>query len=467
MANIPLPSSYGKGESLRFDASRIDNLYAVPAVQGSGARSPFYLKGSAGLKVFSEISDTSASRMIFAVKGSMYSIIGNRLYEISSTGVYVDKGFISGIFDVSRDKIGDDLVIVSDDASFVYRQSTGTLSQIVDPDFYKADAVTSQNQRVIFNRRGTGQYFWSDTLNALSYDGLNLATAEANDDNLVAPFAAYDDLWLFGTQTTEIVREGVGGDYDRIPGAVLDVGLAAKNAVTRCRNALYWLGNDGVVYVANGYTPQEISTQAIKDQIAKMSMLKARMFSYSSLGNAFVVLSLPEHAMTFEYNTHTGLWNERSSFGSFVGWRVKDVVQCYGKQYGIDATGGRILELCSNCFDEAESPIIRTVDMMVAPDSANSFTVDRLEFVVENGLGGNTSGAVNDPVFMLSWSKDGGRTFSTPLHVSAGLQGQYQTKVVFRRLGQFNLGAVFRLQFSSNTPCNIIAADAILEGRGV
>lgn len=466
MANIPLPSNYGKGESLRFDASRIDNLYAVPAVQGSGARSPFYLKGSAGFSVFSDIG-TTASRMIFDLRGGLYAVIGTNLYEISSSGAYVYKGFIDGIYDVSRGKIGDELVIVTDSVSYVYKQSTATLTQITDTDFYIADAVTAQNQRVIFNRRATGQYFWSDTLNALSYDGLNLATAEANDDNLVAPVAAYDDLWLFGTQTTEIVREGVGGDYDRIPGAVLDVGLAAKNAVTRCRNALYWLGNDGVVYVANGYTPQEISTQAIKDQIAKMSMSKARMFSYSSLGNAFVVLSLPEHAMTFEYNTHTGLWNERSSLGSYVGWRVKDVVQCYGNQYAIDATGGRILHLRHDSMTEAGSPIIKTVDMMVTPDNTSSFTVDRLEFVVENGRGGTTSGASDDPVFMLSWSKDGGRTFGTPLHVSAGLQGQYQTKVVFRRLGQFNMGAVFRLQFSSNTPCNIIAADAILEGRGV
>ena len=467
MTNIPLPSNYGKGESLRFDASRLDNLYAVPAIQGSGARSPFYLKGSPGFDVFANISPTSSSRMIYDVRGVLYAVVGEDLYEISSGGAYLNKGTIVGINDVSRAKINDELVIVSDNISYVYKQPTSTLTQISDPDFYVADAVTGQNQRVIFNRRATGQYFWSDTLNALSYDGLNLATAEANDDNLVAPVAAYDDLWLFGTQTIEVVREGIGGDYDRISGVVLDVGLAAKNAVTRCRNALYWLGNDGVVYVANGYTPQEISTQAIKDQIAKMSMLKARMFSYSSLGNAFVVLSLPEHAMTFEYNTHTGLWNERSSFGSFVGWRVKDVVQCYGNQYAIDATGGRILHLRHDSMTEAGSPIIRTVEMMVTPDNSSSFTVDRLELIVENGMGGITSGAVDDPVFMLSWSKDGGRTFGTPLHVSAGLQGQYQTKVVFRRLGQFNLGAVFRLQFSSNTPCNIIAADAILEGRGV
>lgn len=466
MANIPLPSAYGKGESLRFDASRLVNLYAVPAAQGSGARAPYYLKGSAGFVVFSNIG-TQSSRMIYDVRGVLYAVIGENLYEINSSGIYSNKGTIAGIFDVSRDKINDELVIVSDENAYVYKQTVGSLTQITDTDFYKTDAVTAQNQRVIFNRRATGQYFWSDTLNALSYDALNLATAEANDDNLVAPVAAYDDLWLFGEQTTEVVREGAGGDYDRIPGVVLDVGIASKYAWTRAKNALYWLSDEGCVYVVNGYTPQEISTQAIKDVIFEHSFAKARMFHYSCLGNMFVALSLPEHGRTFEYNTATGLWNERESAGSVVGWRVKDVAQCYGKQLGIDAIGGRVLEIKQQAYDEAGSPITRTVDMMFAPDNASSFTVDRLEFVVENGLGGNTSGAADDPVFMLSWSKDGGRTFGTPLHVSAGLQGQYQTKVVFRRLGQFNMGAVFRLQFSSNTPCSIIAADAILEGRGV
>jgi hypothetical protein len=150
-----------------------------------------------------------------------------------------------------------------------------------------------------------------------------------------------------------------------------------------------------------------------------------------------------------------------------VGWRVKDVAQCYGKQYGIDATGGRVLEIKPQVYDEAGLPITRTVDMMFAPDNASSFTVDRIEFVVENGMGGMTPGLADDPVFMLSWSKDGGRTFGNALHVSAGIQGQYQTKVVFRRLGQFNMGAVFRLQYSAKAPCSIVAADAILEGRGV
>jgi hypothetical protein len=416
--------------------------------------------------VFSDIG-TTASRMIFDLRGGLYAVIGTNLYEVSSSGAYVYKGVIDGIYDVSRDKIGDELVIVTDSVSYVYKQSTATLTQITDPDFYIADAVTAQNQRVIFNRRATGQYFWSDTLDALAYDGLNLATAEANDDNLVAPVAAYDDLWLFGERTTEIVREGVGGDYDRIPGAVLDVGLASKYAFTKARNSLYWLSGEGVVYVANGYTPQEISTQPIRDAIASAPLSMARMFNYSSIGSKFVVLSLPEHGMTFEYNTNTALWNERSSVDSVVGWRVKDVVPCYKKQLGIDATGGRVLEIGQQYYDDAGTPIIRTVDMTFAPDNASSFTVDRLEFVVENGRGGTTSGASDDPVYMLSWSKDGGRTFGNALHVSAGLQGQYQTKVVFRRLGQFNMGAVFRLQFSSNTPCNIIAADAILEGRGV
>jgi hypothetical protein len=466
MVNIPLPSAYGKGESLRFDASRLVNLYAVPATQGGGARAPFYLKGSAGFEVFANIG-TLASRMIYDVRGALYVIVGTNLYEVSASGAFVYKGFIDGIYDVSRDKIGDELVIVADNVSYVYKQSTATLTQITDPNFYISDAVTGQNQRVIFNRRATGQYFWSDTLNALSYDGLNIATAEANDDNLVAPVAAYDDLWLFGEQTTEVVREGAGGDYDRIPGAVLDVGIASKYAWTRARNALYWLSDEGCVYVANGYTPQEISTQAIKDVIFEQPFAKARMFHYSCLGNLFVVLSLPEHGRTFEYNTATGLWNERTSAGSVVGWQVKDVAQCYGKQYGIDATGGRVLEIKPQVYDEAGLPITRTVDMMFAPDNASSFTVDRIEFVVENGMGGMTPGLVDDPVFMLSWSKDGGRTFGNALHVSAGIQGQYQTKVVFRRLGQFNMGAVFRLQYSAKAPCSIVAADAILEGRGV
>jgi hypothetical protein len=118
-------------------------------------------------------------------------------------------------------------------------------------------------------------------------------------------------------------------------------------------------------------------------------------------------------------------------------------------------------------YDEDGTEIRRIIDMGFIADGVNSFTIDRVELVLDTGLGGTATGTDTDPIVSLSWSNDGGRTFSTPLQASAGLLGNYQQKVVWRRLGQFHMDAMLRVEVSSKTPWRIVAADAILEGRGV
>ena len=466
MANIPLPSNYGKGESLRFDASRLVNFEAVPA-SGPLARGSFYLDTTPGLVAFSTLgTGLYSTRGLMQMGGVLYAVNGETLYRVNSFGVETSLGTVAGSLPVTMAKIGQELVICADTLSYVWNAQTSTFSTITDPDFYVADAVTGQNQRVIFNRRGTGQFFWSDTLAATVYDGLNLQTAEANDDNLVAPFAAYDDLWLFGTETTEIARESVDGFYDRISGAVLDVGLASKYAVTRLGNAVYWLGHDGVVYGAAGYSPQIISTFAISDQIANLSKISdAVMWSYSTHGHKHLVLTFIEGRRTFVYEINTGLWHERSSYG--VGqWKALNYAFCYGKHIVGELNEGKLYTIDRNAYDEDGTEIRRIVDMGFIADGVNSFTVDRMELVLDTGLGGTATGTATDPIVSLSWSNDGGRTFSTPLQATAGLLGNYQQRVVFRRLGQFHMDAMMRVEVSSKTPWRIVAADAILEGRG-
>ena len=54
----------------------------------------------------------------------------------------------------------------------------------------------------------------------------------------------------------------------------------------------------------------------------------------------------------------------------------------------------------------------------------------------ESGVGLN-SGQGADPQIMLTYSDDGGRTYSNELWRSLGAIGQYRTRVIWRSLGQF------------------------------
>ena len=56
------------------------------------------------------------------------------------------------------------------------------------------------------------------------------------------------------------------------------------------------------------------------------------------------------------------------------------------------------------------------------------------EVTCETGVG---NGAVTDPQMMLRYSDDGGHTWSNEMWRSLGRVGEYRTRAVWRKLGQF------------------------------
>ena len=459
MTNIPLATGYNKGASIRFDASRLVNFYAVPAQGSQKARSGFYLEGREGLKTFCDI-DTLQPRMLSQAAGKAYAVTGTKLYSVNNSGVETLIGTVNGSGTLSNAKVSgssanQQLVMVSSNTSYSLDCSTNTLSTIVDADYPIAGTVTAYNNKAIVNEKNTGKYYWSALGDSLSWDALDFATAESNDDNLVAVFAKYGDLGLFGETTTQIVRDN-GDGYSNI--ATMDVGLASKHAITSIDNAVYFLGQDKSVYSVAGYSPQEISTFAIAQTLSELECSDAEMFSYRNKGHKFVNLNLPSVARTFVYDTSTKLWHERT-------WTARHYAYVYGKHLATNSITGKIWEIDANTYADGENEIVRICDLSFIDDGVRSFTIDKIEFVVETGRGGYGSGDATDPQVMFSWSNDGGRTFGNPVMASAGNTGQYRTRVVFRNLGQFDMDAVLRLQVSSKTPWRIISADAVLAGR--
>ncbi len=58
-----------------------------------------------------------------------------------------------------------------------------------------------------------------------------------------------------------------------------------------------------------------------------------------------------------------------------------------------------------------------------------------LQLDMEVGLGLAT-GQGSDPQVMMRWSDDGGKTWSNEYMRSAGKQGEYKKRIIWRRLGR-------------------------------
>lgn len=80
----------------------------------------------------------------------------------------------------------------------------------------------------------------------------------------------------------------------------------------------------------------------------------------------------------------------------------------------------------------------------------------RLQIDMETGVG-LSSGQGSDPQVMVSWSDDGGHTWSNEHWVSAGRMGEYTARVILRNLGRTR-DRVYRVVVSDPVAWNLIAS---------
>ena len=131
----------------------------------------------------------------------------------------------------------------------------------------------------------------------------------------------------------------------------------------------------------------------------------------------------------------TGLWANRKSFG-LDSYRVGSSTAAWNRIIMQDAITGKIYEPSLDAFNEDGETIAIEITLPTLEASRARVTMYTFEVYCETGVGLN-SGQGSDPQIMMMYSDDGGRTWSNELWRSLGLIGQYKTRAIWRRLGQF------------------------------
>jgi hypothetical protein len=329
---------------------------------------------------------------------------------------------------------------------YIYNAQTNVFQQITDPDFPGAATVGYLDGYFVFNEPNSQKIWVTSLLDGLSVDPLEFASAEGNPDNAVAIFVDHREVWVFGTNSTEVWYDAGLLDFPltRIQGAYNELGCAAPYSIAKMDNQIYWLGKDargqGMVYRAAGYIGQRVSTHAIEWQMQEYADLTDAVgYTYQQDGHSFYVLNFPSADTTWVYDVATGAWHERASLnnGEFKRHRANNqmffndttVVGDYqtGKIYAFD------LEVYAD--DGAAQKWLRS--WRALPTGANNLTrtiQHSMQLDCETGVGLN-SGQGSDPQVMLRWSDDGGHTFSNEHWKSMGAIGKYGKRTIWRRLG--------------------------------
>lgn len=456
--------------SLPLSAQTTRNLY--PQIQQNPrSKSPYVLQSFPRKKLWATQAG-GADRGMFVHRNKLYKVTGSNLYEVDSFGNHTSLGTITGTGRCHFAPIGTNIILETGQkgSTIRWQWDGSTLAQITDADLEAGTGITHLNSQIIYGGTG-GRFGVSDPGNATSIQALNYATAESQADDLVRPYAFNQIVYMFGENTIEPWWNSGQGNppFDRVEGGILQVGLEAFHSVANDDGNLYFLATDYQVYTLRGSASavlepllpepivREISGYTRKDDAIGYCM------NYN--GQWFYILTFPFDNKTWAYPMG-GEWFELSSDANGGRDLSNSYVFFAGRHLVSDFGNGNIYELSDTTYTDngEEVNCIRDTGpihggLFDAP--GKRLEMNRFELIMETGVG-TLSGQGAEPVVMLSYSDDGGRTFSTQDWGRIGRLREFIYKVEFFALGSF-YERIMRIEVSDPVFISIHYAAADLE----
>ncbi len=468
----PILGSAYVARSVNAADNRMVNLFPEVLQEGKTAA---YLQRVPGLVLRATLG-VGPIRGMNAFGDYLYVASGSSLYRVDQAYNSTLIGTLANDGPVSMANNGTQLFIACNGPSYIYNTSTLAFQQITDPDFPGALTVSYLDGYFVFIEPNS-QRVWVTSLNdGTMIDPLDFASAEGDPDGLVSSIVDHSEVWLFGTNSVEVWYNSGAADFplQRIQGAFNEIGCAATFSVAKLDNGLFWLGADargkGIVYRANGYTGQRISTHAVEWQIQGYANIDdAVAYTYQQDGHSFYVLNFPSANATWVYDVATGAWHERAGFDNGIFTRQRGTCQASfaGDILVGDYQNGRVYAYDINYHQDYDRPQRWLRSWRALPTNANNFkrtAQHSLQIDIESGVGLDGLVQGSDPQIMLRWSDDGGHTWSNEHWAEMGKLGRYNTRVFFRRLGMTMKlrDRVYELSGTDPVEINIMGADLIL-----
>lgn len=468
-----LGSSY-VARSVNAADNRMVNLY--PEAIPEGGKEAGFLSRAPGLRLLGT-AGVGPCRGMWQFGSYGYVVSGDKLYRIDSMWTATELGTVTGSGPVSMSDNGTQLFVACNPDAFIYNVSTNSFQQIVDPDFPGAVTVGYIDGYFVFNAPNSQQFYVTAILDGTDIDALDFASAEGSPDGLVSLIVDHREVWLFGTNSVEVWYDAGTPDFPlaRIQGAFNEIGCAATYSVAKLDNGLFWLGADargqGVVYRANGYTGQRVSTHAVEWQIQQYGSLSDAIgYTYQQDGHAFYVLNFPSANATWVYDVATNSWHERAGFayGRFTRHRG-NCQMAFNSQIVIgDYESGNFYAFDMEVYSDNGDIQKWLRSWRALPTGQNNLkrtAQHSLQLDCQTGVG-ITTGQGSDPQVMLRWSDDGGHTWSSEHWRSMGKIGEYGYRTIWRRLGMtLKLrDRVYEVSGTDPVKIAIVGAELMLSG---
>lgn len=425
-------------------------------------------------------------RALFGQDDRIFAVAGFSFYELT-TPVYdatthvllsctltnrgtVDNDGLPATISSSGDA-GGQLFITSGGTGYIYDLVADTLTAIVSAATFSQGGYLDGYFLAL--DRETSTFMISDLLDGTTWDPLQTAQRNSAPDKWRALLVVGSYIYLFGSETSDAYYNAGAFPFPFVPvaGAVLPYGISADNSAVNLATAPAWLARsaDGcglVVRGAVGGAPQRISNHGVEYALSTYETIDDAIgWTYQAEGHLFYVLVFPTAEATWVYDGSEGEWHERPHWNTTTAeWEASRIAcHCFAWDTHLvgDRSTGAIYRMANDLATDAGGTPLRRMRRVPLPrltDTSRWLSLVSLQILMQVGMGLAT-GQGSDPTVMIRFSRDGGWTWGNEHAVSAGMMGQYLTRVMLNRLGRVRDGLlVVELSVSDAVPWRILGA---------
>ena len=439
------------------------------AIPMDKARSQYVLQTFYGLKSW-KTQAGSKDRGMRENQGNLYKVTDTTLYQVAEDGTHTALGLITGSNRCIMSALGAQIIIANGGGK-IFIWDGSTLSQNTNVNLGTPNGVAVLNNQAIYDQ-GTGQGFdVSDVGLPAEIDGLNNASAESESDNLIVPYAYRETLYLLGEKTIELWWNSGQGNppFDKIQGAIINIGLGSKYSLAENPDFIFMLGHDRQFHTLTGGSSAVntvISTPAMAKELQGYAKVDdCEGWTMELEGQWFYVANFPSEDVTWVYPIG-GEWFKWGS-GATGRIRASSYANVFDKHLVGEYNSGNIYELDAETYTDAGEAIIRYRDTApihsgLLKQDGKEFEINELQIFLETGIG-LLSGQGEDPMIMVSVSRDGGKTFGTERMKKIGRSGDTDRKIIMKNWGRFDDSCIMRVRVSDPIAWSIYNAKVDME----
>lgn len=454
------------GDSYADDAAAFsiqETINLVPeTTERKGTRTVSKMSRTPGLASFGTVG-TGTTRGMRTFDSVLYTTSDTNLYTVDAAGAGTSLGTVTGSGRVSITNNETQLVVsnmtgAGAASGWTYTPGTTTFAQIADADF-PGGILTYLDGYIIGVVPGTSDYGISSLDDATAWAATDRKTCESATDDLLAVVADHGELLCLGGGSIEVHKNtgALNFPFERL--TTVERGIAAEFAWAQTDNGFFFLGDDGIFYRLNQWTPARISTRPIEKWIESETRSQAYCFAYSRKGHSFVVLGFPS-GKTYCYDTSTGLWHRRKSF-EMNRWRANCYAFAYSKHLVGDTTSGTVWEMSEDVYTEGSDALVAERITQYINANGRWVSMEEFEPLISAGYGLAT-GQGSAPLLDLRYTDDFGHTWCNWKQASTGAIGNYGQRCRYQGLGAFNQSRALHLRYSEPTRFDLMGAFADL-----